>query len=159
MDRAFATNRSANKPNNAMASAGVERLPARQKEELLAFLAKQLGRSPAVRPRTRRGLSVTAPLRTCEAVLTEAAYLLGTPEPVLQMLADGDLTADFQAETHVADLLRWLDKFADLDPGFADACVVKLGELYPRAEILTTDRGDLHQSSKSWDRSQPWPSS
>jgi hypothetical protein len=32
----------------------VERLPARQKEELLAFLAKQLGR--AVRARTRRGL-------------------------------------------------------------------------------------------------------
>ena len=34
----------------------VERLPARQKEELLAFLAKQLGRSPAGRSRTRRGL-------------------------------------------------------------------------------------------------------
>ena len=34
----------------------VERLPARQKEELLTFLAKQLGRSPAVRTRTRRGL-------------------------------------------------------------------------------------------------------
>ena len=93
--------------------------------------------------RWARGLTVTAPLRTCEAVLTEAAYLLGTPEPVLQMLADGDLTADFQAEMHATDLLRWLDKFADLDPGFADACVVKLGELYPRAEILTTDRSDF----------------
>ena len=34
----------------------VERLPARQKEELLAFLAKQLGRAPASRARTRRGL-------------------------------------------------------------------------------------------------------
>ena len=33
-----------------------ERLPARQKEELLAFLAKQLGRAPASRARTRRGL-------------------------------------------------------------------------------------------------------
>ena len=93
--------------------------------------------------RWARSLTVTAPLRTCEAVLTEAAYLLGTPEPVLQMLADGDLTADFQAEKHATDLLRWLNKFADLDPGFADACVVKLGELHPRAEILTTDRGDF----------------
>ena len=92
--------------------------------------------------RWARGLSVTAPLRTCEAVLTETACLLGTPEPVLQMLVDGDLTADFQAETHATDLLRWLEKFADLDPGFADACVVKLGELHPRAEISTTDRGD-----------------
>ncbi len=34
----------------------VERLPTRQKEELLAFLAKQLGRTPAERTRTRRGL-------------------------------------------------------------------------------------------------------
>jgi predicted nucleic acid-binding protein len=93
--------------------------------------------------RWARGLSVTAPLRTCEAVLTETAYLPGTPEPVLQMLVDGDLTADFQAETHATDLLRWLEKFADLDPGFADACVVKLGELHPRAEILTTDRRDF----------------
>jgi predicted nucleic acid-binding protein len=66
--------------------------------------------------RWARGLSVTAPLRTCEAVVTETAYLLGTPEPVLQMLVDGDLTVDFQAETHATDLLRWLEKFADLDP-------------------------------------------
>ena len=36
--------------------AAVERLPARQKEELLAFLAKQLGRAPAARAKTRRGL-------------------------------------------------------------------------------------------------------
>ena len=93
--------------------------------------------------RWARSLAVTAPLRTCEAVLTEAAYLLGTPEPLLQMLVDGDLTADFHAETHAADLLRWLEKYADLDPGFADACVVKLGELHPRAEILTTDRRDF----------------
>ena len=57
--------------------------------------------------RWARSLTVTAPLRTCEAVLTEAAYLLGTPEPLLQMLVDGDLTADFHAETHAADLLRW----------------------------------------------------
>ena len=36
--------------------AAVDRLPARQKEELLAFLAKQLGRAPAARARTGRGL-------------------------------------------------------------------------------------------------------
>jgi hypothetical protein len=36
--------------------AAVERLPAWQKEELLTFLAKQLGRAPAARAGTRRGL-------------------------------------------------------------------------------------------------------
>ncbi len=93
--------------------------------------------------RWARGLAVSAPLRTCEAVLTEAAYLLGTPEPLLQMLVDGDLTVDFDAEAHAAGLLRCVEKFTDLDPGFADACVVKLGELHPRAEILSTDRRDF----------------
>ena len=90
-----------------------------------------------------RGLSVTAPLLTCEAVLTEAAYLLGRPEPLLQMLVDGDLALSFDATGNAAELLRWLEKFADLDPGLADACVVRLAELNPRAEVLTTDRRDF----------------
>ena len=93
--------------------------------------------------RWARSLAVTGPLLTCEAVLTEAAYLLGTPEPLLQMLLDEDLSADFHAEDHAAELLRWLEMFGDHDPGFADACVVKLGELHPRAKILTTDRTDF----------------
>lgn len=90
-----------------------------------------------------RGLEVTAPLLTCEAVLTEAAYLLGHPEPLLEMLIDGDLALSFDAASNAADLLRWLEKFADLDPGLADACVVRLAELNPRADVLTTDRRDF----------------
>ena len=93
--------------------------------------------------RWARGLNVRAPLLTCEAVLTEAAYLLGRPEPLLQMLVDGDLVADFDASLHAPELLRWLEKYADLDPGFADACVVRLAEISPRAEVLTTDRRDF----------------
>ena len=55
----------------------------------------------------------------------------------------GHLRLDFDTALHAPDLLRWLEKFADLEPGFADACVMKLGELHPRAEILTTDRRDF----------------
>ena len=80
-----------------------------------------------------RGLAVQAPLSTCEAVLTEAVYLLSRPEPLLQMLVDGDLVANFDTTFHAPDLLRWLQKYADLDPGFADACVVRMAELAPRA--------------------------
>lgn len=90
-----------------------------------------------------RKLAVRAPLLTCEAVLTEAAYLLGKPEPLLQMLVDGDLAADFDVAGHTPELLRWLAKYADLDPGLADACVVRLAETTPRAEVLTTDRRDF----------------
>ena len=93
--------------------------------------------------RWARGTSVAAPLRTCEAVLTEAAYLLGRPGPLLRMLVEGDLTLDFDAARHAPDLLRWLDKHADLAPGYADACVVRLAELFPRFEVLTTDQRDF----------------
>ena len=78
------------------------------------------------------------PLITCEAVLTEAAYPLRRPEPLLQMLVDGDLVAE-----QAPELLRWLAKYAGLDPGLADACVVRLSEVTPRAEVLTTDRRDF----------------
>lgn len=93
--------------------------------------------------RWARELIVRAPLLTCEAVLTEAAYLLGRPEPLLQMLVDGDLAVEFDASRHAPELLRWLKKYADMDPGFADACVVCLAETTPRAEVLTTDRRDF----------------
>ena len=66
--------------------------------------------------RWARGLDVRAPLHTCEAVLTEAAYLLGCPEPLLQMLVDGDLIVNFDSSLHAPELLRWLEKYADLDP-------------------------------------------
>jgi hypothetical protein len=93
--------------------------------------------------RWARELVLHAPLQTCAPVLTEAAYLIGNPEPLLQMLVDGDLAADFDVTAHARLLLRWLEKFSDLNPGLADACVVALAELTPRAEILTTDRRDF----------------
>lgn len=49
--------------------------------------------------RWARGLSVTAPLRTCEALLTEAAYLLGTPEPLLQKCRSAKSIKHFQSNS------------------------------------------------------------
>lgn len=74
----------------------------------------------------------------------EASYLLGSAEPLLQMLVDGDLALEFDLKVNVTHLLLWMEKFADLDPGLADSCVVRLAELTPRAEILTTDRRDFN---------------
>jgi hypothetical protein len=93
--------------------------------------------------RWARNLVLRAPLLTCAPVLTEAAYLIGNPEPLLQMLVDGDLSVDFDVAGNAERLLRWLKQYSDIDPGLADACVVCLGELTPRAEILTTDRRDF----------------
>jgi predicted nucleic acid-binding protein len=87
-----------------------------------------------------RGVAQEAPLLTCVPVLTETAYMIGNPEPVLQMIVDGDLSVDFDLGLHAKYLLLWLQKYADLDPGLADACVVALADQTPHAEVLTTER-------------------
>lgn len=82
-------------------------------------------------------------MRTCEAVLAEVAHLSGASDELVRMILAGDLTIDFELRRHARDILKWLDKYADLEPGLTDACVVKLGELYPNDSILTVDRGDF----------------
>lgn len=69
--------------------------------------------------------------------------MLGTPEPLLQMLIDGDISAEFDLKVNAEALVRWLDRYADIDPGLADACVVRMAEITPRSEVLTTDRRDF----------------
>lgn len=90
-----------------------------------------------------RELPLHAPLMTCEPVLTEAAYLLGTPEPLLQMIMAGDITSDFDLDENAPALIHWLARYDDIDPGLADACIVRIAELTPRCEVLTTDRRDF----------------
>jgi len=90
-----------------------------------------------------RGIPQESPLLTCAPVLTEAAYMIGNPEPLLQMIVDGDLRADFDVGLNARYLLLWLKKYADLDPGLADACVVALTDQTPHSEVLTTDRRDF----------------
>ena len=87
-----------------------------------------------------RGIPQEAPWLTCAPVLTEAAYMIGNPEPLLQMIVDGEMRADFDVGLNARYLLLWLKKYADLEPGLADASVVTLAHLTPRAKILTTDR-------------------
>jgi predicted nucleic acid-binding protein len=87
-----------------------------------------------------RGVAQEAPLLTCGPVLTETAYMIRAPERVLQMIVDGDLSEDFDVGLHAKYLLLWLQKYADLDPGLADACVVALADQTPDSEVLTADR-------------------
>ncbi len=86
-----------------------------------------------------RALDVKTPIITCDAVVTEAAYITGATELLLEMILDGDLEVRFDITEYGRDILRWLEKYHDLAPGYADACVVKLGEIYPSYDILTTD--------------------
>jgi len=83
------------------------------------------------------------PLQTCDAVLSEACFLLqGTHCGTRQLLAmierglvepNFDLRAEFAA---VAELMR---RYENVPMSVADACLVRMSELHREAVVFTLD--------------------
>jgi predicted nucleic acid-binding protein len=86
---------------------------------------------------------VTEPLLTCEAVLAEAAFHLESVPAVLDMLRDGLVTLSFDCNDHLPHLRELAARYADRHPDFADLCLVRMSELYPRHSVITVDREDF----------------
>ena len=86
-----------------------------------------------------------APLHTCEAVILETAWVLGTPVGVLTLVARGDLVIDpaFDFSAEIPRLLELCRKYADRSMDLADACLVRMTELTARCKIWTVDREDF----------------
>jgi len=90
-------------------------------------------------------LRTQAPFHTCEAVVLETAWVLGTPLPLLALLARGDLLLDpaFDFGAQIPRLLELCRKYADGSMDLADACLVRMTELTARCKIWTVDRADF----------------
>jgi predicted nucleic acid-binding protein len=84
-----------------------------------------------------------APFYTCEAVLDELAFLLGSPIPGLQLVVRGDLILDFDLADEANAVLDLLHKYRDRSMDLADACLVRMSELEPRCKIWTVDKADF----------------
>ena len=82
------------------------------------------------------------PWLVCEPVLTEVAASIGTPAPVLEMLAVGDLKLAFELDTHKSELLRLVKKY-DQEMDLADACVVRMSEVFDDSIVYTVDATDF----------------
>jgi predicted nucleic acid-binding protein len=90
-----------------------------------------------------RFAELPGPFLTCEAVLSEACFLLNEQrDQLLEMVDMGGLEiAPLFREhaTRVRDLMRSYSPRMAL----ADACIVRLSELHPAAQVLTTDAADF----------------
>ena len=86
---------------------------------------------------------VSTPLLTCEAVLAEAAFHLGTVSLVLSMVRDGLITIAFDCKAHLVQLATLAAKYGDRNPDLADLCLIRMSELFPHHPILTIDRKDF----------------
>jgi predicted nucleic acid-binding protein len=87
------------------------------------------------------------PIYTCEAVVSEALFLLRSAglgiETFLQLIERGAVRIDFSLDENRADILNLLRKYADQPMSLADACLVRMAELNDHCQIFTTDKDFL----------------
>lgn len=89
---------------------------------------------------------LSPPLLTCEPVLTETAFLLKRhgrdTDPLFELLGRGVLRIGLEIENQQADLRVLMKRYRDRPMSLADACLVRLAELYPKGRVFTFD-GDF----------------
>ena len=87
--------------------------------------------------------TVKPPVFTCEAVVSEACFLLGRltggQDAVFELLSNDILKIDFSMPSEIATLRGLMRKFANVPMSLADACLVRMTELDAQSVIVTLD--------------------
>lgn len=87
--------------------------------------------------------NVEPPLSTCEAVLSEACFLLhrlpNGQDAVLNLVARGVVQIGFSLKDELPAVRRLMTRYASVPMDLADGCLVRMSELVPAATVLTID--------------------
>ena len=91
----------------------------------------------------QESVNLKAPFMTCDAVLSEAWFLLRAlpkaQEKMLSLLQKGLIQPQFNSAPETATLTELLRKYANVPMSFADASLVRMSELVPECVIFTMD--------------------
>ncbi len=86
---------------------------------------------------------VEPPLRTCEAVLSEACFLLrkvrGGADVVMELVDRGVVQVPFRLTTEVVQVRKLMSRYATTPMSLADASLVRMTELDPKLTVMTLD--------------------
>ncbi|XGV96218.1 MAG: type II toxin-antitoxin system VapC family toxin [Leptolyngbya sp. BL-A-14] len=86
------------------------------------------------------------PLLTCEAVITEACFLLQrdsrNQQAVLSLVSRGAVQIAFCLSEEVNVIEALIERYQNVLMSLADACLVRMAEIYPESTVLTLD-GDF----------------
>ena len=86
---------------------------------------------------------IKPPMLTCEAVISEACFLLaGTNtgiDSVMQMIQRKITAVSFHLDEHIQPVKKLLLKYRSVPISLADACLIRMSELYPDSRIFTLD--------------------
>lgn len=108
---------------------------------LVAFLVKEETRHQWVREQFQR---LHAPFLTCEAVLTEAFFLVRKlphgAGKFFALLNSGLLEINFPIIGEGTALEKLVQRYANVPMSLADACLVRLAKLHPQTLVFTLDQ-------------------
>jgi predicted nucleic acid-binding protein len=80
---------------------------------------------------------------TCEPVLAEACYLLGTlpggSQSVLRMVETGAVRITLHVEDELMPIKTLMARYQNVPMSLADACLVRMSELSAAGVVLTLD--------------------
>jgi predicted nucleic acid-binding protein len=87
--------------------------------------------------------TIQKPLYTCEAVVSEASFLLqqvyGGRQALLAWLAQGLVMVDFRLSDEIAAVQALMQQYESVPMSLADACLVRMAELRPGSDVFTMD--------------------
>ena len=87
--------------------------------------------------------TIQKPLYTCEAVVSEASFLLqqvyGGRQSLLAWLAQGLVMVDFRLSDEIAAVQALMQQYESVPMSLADACLVRMAELRPGSDVFTMD--------------------
>jgi len=87
--------------------------------------------------------TIQPPLLSCEAVLSEAWFLLqrvsNGRETLVGLLNSQQILVPFQFNQEVESITELLTKYTSVPVSLADACLVRMAEQHPQSHILTLD--------------------
>ena len=87
--------------------------------------------------------NITEPVLTCEPVLAEAAFHLGSTSYVLSLVRDDMLRLSFEISRNLQPLAELARRYEDRRPDLADLCLIRMSELYPQYTVITVDEDDF----------------
>ena len=92
---------------------------------------------------TEQAQNLTPPFITCEAVISEACFLLRNvhkgKEAVLSMIEDDILQIDFSLSGEISKVKSLMSKYENVPMSLADACLVRMSELANDSVVFTLD--------------------
>jgi predicted nucleic acid-binding protein len=87
--------------------------------------------------------NIEPPLLTCEAVITEACFLLqevyGGEDAVMGLISSGCLQIPFSLDEEIEVVRELMRRYQSIPMSLADASLVRMSELYNESIVLTID--------------------